>query len=143
MLPRTLLLTPVALVLLSPVLFPTAHADPAPVRQRILMDADWRFQYGVEPVLEHSTSINSWQWHFGDADAWKETTSGPDIFGGKVGLRRIEPPCRLTLTRNWFQRPTTPRRHGGTRRISPSIPGSNRGLTTPPGKQAPAFSGTI
>ncbi len=88
-------------LLLSPFFSPPACPANPPARQRILMDADWRFQYVVSPVLSNIIPIHTWRWRVGTpaempqmttagldpsgAD-WKDTASGPDIFGGRVGF---------------------------------------------------------
>ena len=50
------------------------------------MDADWRFQYKTQPTLTNTASIDSWLWRFGPTGEFAATTSGPDVFGGKVGI---------------------------------------------------------
>ncbi len=69
-------------------------------RQRILLDANWRFK-AVKPLLPlHAVSIDRWQWMEGTPDQadvmtnpdlhlkagkWKSMSSGDDIFHGRVG----------------------------------------------------------
>ena len=90
----------VCALLLSAVHSPVQAAE-LPSRQRILMDADWRFQYVALPILSHTIFVNSWRWRSGQPTEsaqmtapnldtsggdWKDTTSGLDVFGGRVGF---------------------------------------------------------
>ena len=77
-----------------------------PPRQRILLDAGWRFQRGEAAETKsaaHGTSITHWRWREADAKnldaakmaapglatsgaAWKDATTGTDVFRGRVGF---------------------------------------------------------
>ena len=78
------------------------QAQDAP-RQRIRLDAGWRFQMAAPTVLKGSVAVNSWRWKAHDnalADAatvaapgydasgpdWQAAAPGDDVFHGRVGL---------------------------------------------------------
>ncbi|HET6386354.1 MAG TPA: beta-galactosidase GalA [Armatimonadota bacterium] len=101
-------------------LAPAAARASTPVRQRILMDAGWRFHLASTPVLKNPVPISSWRWKADDqgpTDAatlaaptldtsgagWQSAHTGDDVFQGRVGYA-------------WF------------RTSLPSIPGPHREL---------------
>ncbi|MBV9866385.1 MAG: DUF4982 domain-containing protein [Abitibacteriaceae bacterium] len=83
-----------------------SHAAPVAARQRILMDANWRFQRGDPAeynMLGAGNRITQWRWQAdtrGEAAAselaapglntqgneWKDATPGQDVFGGRRGF---------------------------------------------------------
>ena len=89
----------------------TAAQSQTSPRQRILLDADWRFELaGPPPALQNTSDITSWRWkadNTGPTDSatmaapgldttdasWADTQSGIDIFHGQSGYAW----CRTTL----------------------------------------------
>ena len=100
LLPRFLPCLLIACSLISQSAISHAQAAPPSARQRILMDADWRFQYVTTPKLMNAIAVDAWRWRPGQAAEaaqmtstvdtsgadWKDTASGPDVFGGRVGF---------------------------------------------------------
>jgi beta-galactosidase len=96
---RLMLLSFGALSLITPSSL-SAQVVPPAVRQRLLMDADWRFQQIAPVSLEKASPITEWRWRPvdskpADADAkalattgteWKTTNTGKDVFGGRSGF---------------------------------------------------------
>jgi beta-galactosidase len=78
------------------------HAAPAS-RQRILMDAGWRFQLAPEIGLTNTIEIVNWRWKTDDqgghevanagaavdtsGPAWHDAKSGDDTFNGRTGFQ--------------------------------------------------------
>ena len=80
-----------------------AHAaPPAPMRQRVLIDADWRFQMDTSATLANAAEIRTWRWRSdarglqdaasltaSDADTagpeWRDAAPGDDVFQGRSG----------------------------------------------------------
>ncbi len=80
-----------------------SHAQlPASPRQRVLMDADWRFHLAAPAALQNAVSITDWRWKADDGGkfdaisfaapgldtsgpAWASARTGDDIFHGRVG----------------------------------------------------------
>ena len=82
------------------------RAADQPPRQRILMDAGWRFFRGEVPggaLTEQGTPVTHWRWRMDDAGAadtnqmadpaldaaggdWKDAATGDDVFKGRVGF---------------------------------------------------------
>jgi len=80
--------------------------QPAAGRQRLLLDAGWRFHRGEVPGVDiqpEGTPITRWRWMADDAgpgdadrmavseldtsgDGWKDATTGEDTFKGRVGF---------------------------------------------------------
>ena len=97
---------PIFAVLLFAAGIPAVKAAAAPPRERILMDADWKFFRGeieTAPAAPQGTQITHWRWMNDDtgmADAakmadpaldasagdWKDAASGDDVFKGRVGF---------------------------------------------------------
>ena len=77
-------------------------AAAAPERQRTLLDADWRFQLGVDPVLTNRAEIMAWRWKVAEESAavspnvtaaldspateWQDAKTGDDVFKGRLGF---------------------------------------------------------
>ncbi len=89
-----------ALVIMAP--GARAQERAAAPRQRILMDADWRFKLAAPVALGHAVAVNAWRWKADDggpADAaqlaapgldttgadWQDAKPGDDDFQGRVG----------------------------------------------------------
>ena len=88
-------------------LAPSARAAQSSPRQRVLMDADWRFHLAEIPVVKNPIAIPGWRWKaLGAAPTdealaatpptdtagtdWQGTAPGQDIFGGRVGYAWLE-----------------------------------------------------
>ena len=90
-----------ALSLVAPALL-SAQAAPPLARQRVLMDADWRFQQTAAVTLDNAAPITAWRWRSlenkpanADTEAaaltttgseWKQTSTDTDVFGGRAGF---------------------------------------------------------
>ncbi len=98
--PRFSFLSLLLMLFLAPAMLPAQAADP-PVRQRILMDAGWRFQYDTASVLAHAAAVTDWRVRTGepgDAPAmtaknldtsgpdWSDAPIGKDTFNGRIGF---------------------------------------------------------
>ena len=96
--PSFVALTLAALACLTPV---ASQAQAAP-RQRIRIDADWRFHMAAENALGSAAAVNAWRWKADDqgmADAatiaapgfdasgpdWQDAAPGDDVFHGRSG----------------------------------------------------------
>src|SRR5215469_15169580 len=79
-----------------------AQSSPSP-RQRIRLDAGWRFHLAEEPGLQDAVAISEWRWRpddNGSADAaqmadpaldtsgadWQSAKTGDDTFHGRLGF---------------------------------------------------------
>jgi len=75
----------------------------APARQRVRMDADWRFQVAAPAPLSNGVAVTRWRWEAddngpNDADAlavpgldtsgpaWQDAAPGQDVFHGRQGF---------------------------------------------------------
>ena len=69
----------------------TATAAPV-ARERLSMDAGWRFKQDAPTVLRNAAALTAWRWRSGadvsgtDGPDWKEAKTGDDIFAGRVGF---------------------------------------------------------
>src|SRR5438105_9219786 len=73
-----------------------AHAVPA--RERIRIDADWRFQREVLSPLQNPVPITDWRWKAEEAGMtaqtvassstadWQPVSKGQDVFQGRLGF---------------------------------------------------------
>jgi beta-galactosidase len=91
-------------LILSAASLAAAPARPAAsARQRVLMDAGWRFHLASAPALKNAIPITEWRWKAdeqGPSDAaamaapdvdtsgaeWQSASSGADVFQGRVGF---------------------------------------------------------
>ena len=94
----------VALACLLAVPLPPLHAqaDPPPVRQRLLMDAGWRFQRSAPTILAQASAVTGWRREAVTAQpadlpgadtsgpAWQNAAVGADAFGGAAGFAWYE-----------------------------------------------------
>ena len=78
-----------------------AQAPAPPVRQRVRMDAGWRFLRMAPSTPAHASAVTSWRWRPGLASEasqttlaaldtsgpdWKDAPTGQDTFNGRVGF---------------------------------------------------------
>ena len=79
-----------------------ARADTPPVRQRLLMDAGWRFQRSAPTALAHAAAVTGWRREAATAQpadvpgadtsgpSWQNAAVGADAFGGAAGFTWYE-----------------------------------------------------